>query len=107
MTDHFDPRASRTLYKQQLKPVFEKYPPVIELDERNEFYLRLLAQQGLLGSGKHLVDLGAGLSVFGPICQAHGMHVTLVDDFGGGGGVELGQHIEDIPLLDVFEKQFG
>ncbi len=107
MTNHFDPKTSRALYEQQLKPAFEGYRPMIELDERNEFYLRLLAEQGLLESGKHLVDLGAGLSVFGPVCHAHGMHVTLVDDFGGGGGVELGQHIEDIPLLDVFERQFG
>jgi len=35
------------------------------------------------------------------------MSVTLVDDFGGGGGVEIGQQPEDIPLLAAFEKEIG
>jgi SAM-dependent methyltransferase len=59
-----------------------------------------------LEPGKHLVDLGAGLSVFGPLCRVQGLQVTLVDDFGGGGGVEL-RPTTEIPLLDVFEKQLG
>lgn len=107
MTLRFDPRRSRELYETVLKAVFAKYPPAPYLDERNEFYLALLAQQGLLRAGKHLVDLGAGLSVFGPLCRAHGMRVTLVDDFRGGGGVKLGCQSEDIPLLSAFEKELG
>ena len=62
---------------------------------------------GYSQSGKHLVDLGAGLSIFGPLCRAHGMRVTLVDDFGGGGGVELDQRGQEVALLQAFEGELG
>src|SRR6185295_3019798 len=107
MSSPYQPQLSRGLYDRQLKPIFQDYKPLIQLDDRNEFYLKLLHDQGLLGTGKHLIDLGAGLSVFGPLCHAHGMKVTLVDDFGGGGGIELGQNPNQLPLLEVFEKQLG
>src|SRR6185503_18685206 len=42
-----------------------------------------------------------------PACRAHGMDVTLVDDFGGGGGVEVRESNEPIPVLEAFEKQLG
>ena len=103
----FDRDRSRKLFTEQLRPVLLACKPLIELDERNEFYLRLLGDQYLLQPGKHLVDLGCGLSVFGPMCRAHGMSVTMVDDFGGGGGVELQPGEQAIPLLEVFEKQLG
>src|SRR5262245_46976717 len=104
---NFDNARCRQLYEAQLRPVFENYKPVIYLDDRNEFYLSLMEQQGLLRSDRHLVDLGAGLSVFGPMCRTYGMAVTLIDDFGGGGGVELGHTNHEVPLLDLFEKKFG
>src|SRR6266480_4452563 len=107
MTGEFNASRCRELYARALKPVLEKYPPAPYLDDRNEFYLWMLGQAGLLQAGKHLVDLGAGLSVFGPLCRAHGMAVTLVDDFGGGGGVELGRRVEDIPLLTAFKRELG
>jgi len=107
MTSHFDLRRCRQLYEKELKPALLGRRPMLQLDDRNEFYARLLAEQSLLQPGKHLVDLGAGLSIFGPLCRAHGMNVTLVDDFGGGGGVELRPASGDVPLLDVFEKRLG
>ena len=103
----FDCKPSRGLYDKSLKPVFSKFSPVPYLDERNEFYLQLLNHYGLLRPGKSLADLGAGLSVFGPICRSHGLSVTLVDDFAGGGGVELRRPSEAIPLLEAFEKELG
>ena len=103
----FNRKHFRELYEKVLRPKLVNHRPLIELDDRNEFYLGLLERHSLLEPGKRLVDLGAGLSVFGPICSAHGMRVTLVDDFGGGGGVEVGQKTEEIPLLEVFEKQLG
>src|SRR5436190_7653082 len=106
-TGLFDRRLCWSLYDERLKPVLANSTPRIELDARNEFYLWLLGKQSLLQPGKHLVDLGAGLSVFGPVCRAHGMEVTLVDDFGGGGGVELGNTNQANPVLDSFEKQLG
>ena len=107
MTGQFNTARGRELYAKALKPVLDKYPPAPYLDDRNEFYLWMLGQAGLLQAGKHLVDLGAGLSVFGPLCRAHGMDVTLVDDFGGGGGVEMSQREQDIPLLAAFERELG
>src|SRR4051794_10650350 len=76
------------------------------VDVRNEFYVSLLGPE-LLQPGKRLVDLGAGLSPFGPACAAHGMEVILIDDYGGGGGIDLDKTSQPIPLLDVFEKKFG
>src|SRR5947209_18490622 len=107
MIRHFDPAPFRSSYAEQLQPIFSNYKPFIVLDKRNEFYLRLLSDHRVLAPGKHLVDLGAGRSVFGPICKAYGMKVTLVDDFGGGGGVEHGNPQGGTPLLQVFEKQLG
>jgi SAM-dependent methyltransferase len=104
---NFDRAGCHQLYDSQLGPVFQNYKPVIYLDDRNEFYLSLMDQQGLLRSDRHLVDLGAGLSVFGPMCRTYGMAVTLIDDFGGGGGVELGHTNHEMPLLDLFEVKFG
>jgi len=103
----FEQGRCRQLYEKRLRPVLRTIKPLIELDERNEFYLWLLGGQRLLRPGKHLVDLGAGLSIFGPMCRAFGMTVTLVDDFGGGGGVELGRTTEEIRPLEVFEHTFG
>jgi SAM-dependent methyltransferase len=76
------------------------------LDVRNEFYLSLLGPE-FLRPGKRLVDLGAGLSAFGPACAAHGMEVILVDDYGGGGGIDLGNTNQPVPMLGVFERKFG
>jgi len=107
MPTQFNRQRARELYESKLKPVLDRYTPRLVLEERNEFYLELLARHGFLEPGQQLVDLGAGLGLFGPMCRAHGMAVTLVDDFGGGGGVELGRQYEDIPLLTAFEKEWG
>lgn len=107
MSYHFDAKHFRNLYERTLQPVLAKYPPAPYLDARNEFYLEMLCRHGVLDLGKHLVDLGAGLSIFGPLCRAHGMKVTLVDDFGGGGGVERNQPGHELPLLGAFERDLG
>lgn len=107
MSYHFDPRRSRDLYEKTLMPILAKHPLAPYLDARNEFYIEMLDRHGALQAGKHLVDLGAGLSIFGPLCRAHGLRVTLVDDFGGGGGVEVGQRGREIPLLDAFQADLG
>jgi len=106
-TGSFDRAHCRRLYNEHLLPLLLARKPLIRLDERNEFYLRVLGDQYLLQPGRHLVDLGCGLSVFGPMCRVYGMGVTLVDDFGGGGGVELSAEQKEIPLLEVLEKQLG
>ena len=69
-----------------------------------EFYVRLVAESGQLNAGRVLVDLGCGLSLFGLLCRVFGMEVSLVDDFGGGGGIQTGSAAENVPLL-VWMKQ--
>jgi SAM-dependent methyltransferase len=95
------------VYRESLKPVFAGHPQEPSLDDRNQFYLELLARHGVLQPGRHLVDLGAGLSIFGPMARKLGLEVTLIDDFGGGGGVLYGQRPEDIKVLDLFRDQLG
>lgn len=107
MSVEFDGARYWDLYERQLKPVFARFKPVVEYDARNEFYLWMLAEQSMLRPGVHVVDVGCGLSAFGPVCRAAGLRVTLVDDFGGGGGVSLGQPVEDIPHLKAFENELG
>ena len=95
------------VYRESLKPVIAGYPQARPLDNRNFFYLDLLARHGVLQPGKLLVDLGAGLSIFGPMARKLGMEVALVDDFGGDGGVIIGQRFEDIKILSAFRDQVG
>jgi SAM-dependent methyltransferase len=103
----FDRSACEYLYREAIKPIFEGQPQEPSLDDRNLFYLQMLAEHGILRPGKHLVDLGAGLSIFGPMACKLGMEVTLVDDFGGGGGVIAGQRAQDIHVLKLFREQLG
>lgn len=107
VNNQFESKRCRELYEKTVRPILAKYPLAPYLDTRNEFYLEMLGRHGGLLPGKHLVDLGAGLSIFGPMCRAHGMRVTLVDDFGGGGGVELDQRGQEGPLLQAFEAELG
>ena len=78
-----------------------------KLDRRMAFYLGMLAHAGLMGNRSVLVDLGAGMSWFGPIASQLGMKVALVDDFGGGGGVEISDRDASLRPLSVFRQQFG
>jgi SAM-dependent methyltransferase len=107
MSDTANRTAWARLYRDRIQPIFAGQPQEPSLDDRNLFYLEMLAVQGVLQPGKHLVDLGAGLSIFGPMARALGLEVTLVDDFGGGGGVITGQRAADIKVLGLFREQLG
>lgn len=76
------------------------------LDRRLTFYLQMLVDAGLMGNGSVLVDLGAGMSLFGPIASQLGLKVALVDDFGGGGGVEIADRDVSLRPLSVFRQKF-
>jgi SAM-dependent methyltransferase len=103
----FDPDQCTRLCVSRLQPAFKDLFSITGLDARHEFYLRMLGDQRLLQSGKCLVDLGPGLSMFGAACAAHGMSVTLVDDFGGGGGLEIEGEAKAARILEVLEKTLG
>jgi SAM-dependent methyltransferase len=103
----FDRTTCEQLYRDTIKPIFAGLSQEPSLDDRNLFYLQMLSDHGMLQAGKHLLDLGAGLSIFGPMVRKLGMEVTLVDDFGGGGGVITGQRAQDIKVLNLFREQLG
>jgi SAM-dependent methyltransferase len=58
------------------------------LTPRVRFYFEELDRLGLLAARRRVLDLGAGLGVFAPLGRLLGLKVRVVDDFGGGGGVE-------------------
>src|SRR5258708_25230957 len=103
----FDRQRCRGLCRQQLQPALGSFVSITSLDPRNEFYLTLLGNQQLLLPGKNLVDLGPGISMFGATCRTYGMNVTLVDDFGGGGGIEAGKESQNAQILQAFEDRLG
>lgn len=95
----FDPALCRRLYQEHLEKDLRKFQPFLAYEGRMEFYIRLAFQAGQLSPGKRLVDLGCGLSLFGLLCRLYGPEVTLIDDFGGGGGIALGGVSNPPPLL--------
>lgn len=102
----FDPNAVNRALREHIVARLGGDPNGV-LDERQMFYLQLVAETGALAPGKHLVDLGPGLALFGPVARGMGLRVTLIDDFGGGGGVELGVDPQEIQMLEDFEKKIG
>jgi SAM-dependent methyltransferase len=107
MADAYNRAECERIYQEAVKPIFAGHPQEPYLDDRNLFYIEMLSRHGALQAGRHLVDLGAGLSIFGPLVRKLGMEVTLVDDFGGGGGVLYGQRPEEIKVLDLFRERLG
>jgi SAM-dependent methyltransferase len=81
------------------------------IDKREVFYLSVVEKLGLLKSGIQVVDLGAGFSRFAPVLSQLGPRVTILDDFGGGGGIDHGQNAEQRKeterVLDRLRDQLG
>ena len=75
---------------QKVGSAFDPNTPNVKnpLDIREDFYLEILEALGMLASGRTMIDLGAGFSRFSPVAQVLGMNVTIIDDFGGGGGID-------------------
>ena len=74
------------------------------LDRRLGFYFSVLAKVGLLKKGCVMADLGAGLTWFAPIASQLGLRVTIVDDFGGGGGVDMANREFAFQTLEKFKE---
>jgi SAM-dependent methyltransferase len=74
--------------------------------EKEIHYFELLNRADLLRPEVTLMDLGGGLSVFAPLAAKLGMKSMLVDDFGGGGGVDVARRDEAFKLLEKF-RQIG
>lgn len=95
----FDPEGWQRAFDAHVARLYGWSPGTAPLDERLIFYLRLVAETGNLAPAKRLVDLGAGMSAFGPVARALGLEVTLVDDFGGGGGVDNGPWEDGLAVM--------
>ena len=99
----FDAEICNRAFRQKVAAMYGGSSQTGIMDARQLFYLELLHKVGELAAGKHLLDLGAGTSAFGPTSAALGMRVSIADDFGGGGGVEHGDHAQagDLSLSGV------
>jgi len=87
------PAGIENLFRRRVLPLYEghAYQAMLQregLPPRVRFYFEELDRLGLLAAGRRLLDLGAGLGAFAPLARLLGLEVCIVDDFGGGGGVE-------------------
>lgn len=78
--------------------------PNPSLDERQEFYLELLAENGSLDPETRVVDLGGGVAWFIAVLAQMDLKAALVDDFGGGGGIATDKAQQDWGFLDAFRR---
>ena len=76
------------------------------LEERIVFYCQMLHDSGLLAKGKRIVDLGAGIYWFNPLVGAMGPEMNLVDDYGGGGGVDNSNRGPAEDLLRRYREEY-
>ena len=77
------------------------------VEARIVFYVQLLADHGLLAPGKRIADLGAGICWFDPLVARFGADIVLVDDFGGGGGVDNENRDPALDTLSRYRREFG
>jgi SAM-dependent methyltransferase len=76
------------------------------LEERIVFYCQMLENFGLIAPGKRIVDLGAGIYWFNPLVGAMGPQMNLVDDYGGGGGVDNANRGPAEDLLRRYREEY-
>jgi SAM-dependent methyltransferase len=100
----FSPEAVNRAYRNGVAEILG-YPRTSSLDERTIYYVQLVSEAEQLATGKHVVDLGPGMSAFGPVLRQMGMQVTLVDDFGGGGGVDIQRRAESLKIVRALREK--
>jgi len=103
----FNPEVFNRAFRERVAEVYGDTSGKGALDDRQLFYLEMLAQIGALQKGKHLVDLAPGLTAFGPIAAVMGMKVTLIDDYGGGGGVDVNRREVAMKVVNGFRDKLG
>lgn len=103
----YDSATFNKFFREKVSIVYGDTSENAALDDRQLFYLQMLADTGALQSGKHLVDLAPGLTAFGPVAAGMGMQVTLVDDYGGGGGVDMNRREVAMKIVNGFRNKLG
>lgn len=108
-TPAFDTTSCNKAFRERVSVIYGDSPnnEKAALDERQLYYLQLVAETNSLQPGKHLVDLGPGLSAFGPVAAAMGMQVTLIDDYGGGGSVDVKTRDITLGFINGFRNRLG
>jgi len=107
MASQFEPEVFHAAWRKNITERLAWPGDSGRLDDRNLFYLQLLHEVGGLENGKHLVDLGCGLSAVGTVARLMGMEATLVDDFGGGGGVDSSDNTSARALMEDLRTRLG
>ena len=102
-----DPEVFNRAFRERVAEVYGDTSGKGSLDDRQLFYLEMLAQIDAFQKGKHLVDLAPGLTAFGPIAAVMGMKVTLIDDYGGGGGVDVNRREVAMKIVNGFRDKLG
>jgi len=104
----FDPAICNQAFRERVSVIYgDMFNALAMLDARELFYLQLVADTGGLVRGKHLVDLGPGLSAFGPVAAALGNQVTLIDDYAGGGAVDVNRRDITQRFITGFRELLG
>jgi len=78
-----------------------------KIEPRIVFYLQMLENFDLLCPSTKLADLGAGIYWFDPLVQALGVDIHLVDDFGGGGGVDNLNRSPSATILKRYSEELN
>lgn len=97
------PEAVASCYKFFTGSVYKGEP----LEARIVFYLQMLQDCELLAQGRKILDLGAGIYWFDPLVKLLGAEPVLVDDFGGGGGVDAHDRNPAQQILFRYQKELG
>jgi SAM-dependent methyltransferase len=107
MSTRFDPEVFNRTFREHVAIVYGDTSGKGSLDDRQLFYLEMLARIDAFQKGKHLVDLAPGLTAFGPVAAGLGMKVTLIDDYGGGGGVDVKRRDAAMKIVHGFREKLG
>jgi SAM-dependent methyltransferase len=102
-----NPVFTEACFKANKAFILDGSQPSPSIDSREEYYLSILEKYGMIHTGKTLVDLGAGFSCFSPVLSQLGLNVSIVDDFGGGGGVDTQQQERTNKIINQIRQQLG
>jgi SAM-dependent methyltransferase len=100
----------RRQFQDRVMPLYDGYRDAEQFGERTDrvvFYATLVERLKDATRQPHVLDLGGGLSPFAPLLASLGYAVTMIDDFGGGGGIEPDTRSGDLAVIERFRGTGG